>query len=317
MSRCFPYPPPGYEKDEPLPIIEDSIKLQRESEKTKKERRKEKKREKKERKENKKKEKSREDSELENKKHSQKQRSKDEGGKIDQKGRDHPKRREDESEQLEKSGLTEEHGQPASTQNLSDSSDSSQDSRKRKKHELAPVGSHNLGNVLRFRLPLSKHTDKDFEVPPSKVQSCSTSGRPEIVTQKKIDITPRSVSSQLCSTPGRAEILAQDKAEAAAVRTCSSGSRSSLDVEGTQYRDLIENWIPPPLQMECSDFDDQDWLFDTKLRPHGQEAAKRFKASEEDAEWPGRRRSSTSRLWPTACFLAEADIYALPYTVPY
>ncbi|XP_039069682.1 UPF0329 protein ECU05_1680/ECU11_0050-like [Hibiscus syriacus] len=109
MSRCFPFPPPGYVKngirDEAL--IE-SIKLKREEEKAKKERKKEKKDKKREKKEI---DKARNSGETESKKHGHKKRHKDERSQEGKKGGDCQKRRQNEVECFEKSTLTEEHGQ--------------------------------------------------------------------------------------------------------------------------------------------------------------------------------------------------------------
>ncbi|TQD76750.1 hypothetical protein C1H46_037701 [Malus baccata] len=160
MSRCFPYPPPGYVKkgirDEALI---DSIKLQREDEKVKKEKKREKKREKKEKK-------AQENGEPENK-HSHKRRHKDERHQKDEKGTDHGKKRKHETENLDKSGLTEEHEQPVGSQN---SSDSTVNSNKRQKQDSPPDGRHNSASILRIRLPLQRH--KDPEMLPREEQPC-------------------------------------------------------------------------------------------------------------------------------------------------
>ncbi|XP_021815600.1 putative mediator of RNA polymerase II transcription subunit 26 [Prunus avium] len=161
MSRCFPYPPPGYVKkginDEAL--IE-SIKLQREDGKAKKEKKREKKREKKEKK-------ARENGELENKKHGHKKRHKDERHQEDEKGRDYGKKRKHETENLDKSSLTEEHEHPVGSQN---SSDSTVNSNKRQKQNSYPDGRHNSASIFRIRLPPQRH--KDPEVLPREEQPC-------------------------------------------------------------------------------------------------------------------------------------------------
>ncbi|XP_026433259.1 uncharacterized protein DDB_G0284459-like [Papaver somniferum] len=341
MSRCYPYPPPFLleseirkkkddEKSLFLTVKAESIKKREE---TDKERKKEKKREKREKKEKKKKVQNiRVNSEFENKEHTHKERCKDEGSKIDHSGGNHPTRREDEEEEVEKSGLTEEHDQPASLQNLGDISDSSQDSRKRKRtHIPVPTsssnGCHNLGNVLRFRLLLSKNKDNKNQVvvlpASSKVEksSCCTSERPEGVVQNGIDDNNscRSVSSQLCSTSGTTEILLtkhKGTETAAMARTNCFDESCFLDtVEVTQYRNLIENWAPPSqsLAVCCTDLDDQDWLFGSKQTAHDRHklaSSKRVKGVEE-------KPMVSPGLWPCACYLADADIYALPYTIPY
>ncbi|MBA0608225.1 hypothetical protein Golax_019052, partial [Gossypium laxum] len=146
MSRCFPYPPPGYVKngirDEAL--IE-SIKIKREEEKAKKERKKEKKEKKEKKREKKERDKSRDSGEAESKKHGHKKRHKDERSKEDQKGGDRQKKRENEVECFEKSTLTEEHGQAVGPQN---SSDSTLNSSKRQKLSSPPDSGQNPGECV-------------------------------------------------------------------------------------------------------------------------------------------------------------------------
>lgn len=168
MSRCFPYPPPGYEKNDILDesLVESIKKLQREGEKAKKEKKKEKKREKKE------KDKARESGEVGKEKHGHKKRHKDERHQEGKKERDHDKKRKLKTENFEKSNLTEEHGLPVGSQN---SSDSTLNSNKRHKPCLPPESCHNSGSIIRIRLPLQRH--KDPKILPSKEQPCSSSGR--------------------------------------------------------------------------------------------------------------------------------------------
>lgn len=191
MSRCYPYPPPGFVRNEAVLI--ESIKLQNKTEKDKTESKKEKKREKKEKKE---KRKARKENEklsdigdvkttikLNDKKYDQSVQSKAEscGGNLQ-------KRIEDETEQLERSGLTEEHGQAVCSPNVSYLSDSTQKSNKRKR-ETSPssdISSH--GTILRLRLPLKKH--KELDASRSNKQLCSTSGRVDSPAQQKNGSTP-------------------------------------------------------------------------------------------------------------------------------
>ncbi|XP_068646203.1 uncharacterized protein [Aristolochia californica] len=115
MSRCIPYPPPGYEARKVDKSLIESIKLQRETEKAKKEKRKEKKREKKE-----KKEKSREDGVKADKNRSSLKRHKEERKQL----KNYPDKKYEVVEQLEKSSLTVEYGQPANVGRRLGSSDS-------------------------------------------------------------------------------------------------------------------------------------------------------------------------------------------------
>ncbi|KAI3913970.1 hypothetical protein MKW98_010782 [Papaver atlanticum] len=306
MSRCFPYPPPGYEVKKngvlDLDLLES---IKRDSEKIKKERKKEKKRDKKL-----KKEKSKESGDTQKKERSHEKRHKSDG-----KAGDSLKRKELESEQLEKSCLTEDQGQPANTQNLYDSSDSTLNSNKRKRHSSPSDVSRSSGNSVLIKLPLQKHKDielptsnsvliksplqkhKDIDLRTSNEQACSVSGRTEIITIARDEFPSLRASKQSCSTSGRNELHVQDDVHVP---------------RGTdlQFRDLIENWVPPTLQLYRTDFDDQEWLFE--MNPQRRHEAKRLKPSSIDID-----SCRGSSGWPRACYLPAADIYALPYTVPF
>ncbi|KAE8655950.1 hypothetical protein F3Y22_tig00117012pilonHSYRG00044 [Hibiscus syriacus] len=208
MSRCFPYPPPGYVKngirDEALIEL---IKIKREEEKAKKDRKKEKKDKKEKKREKKKRDKALDIGETKSKKHSHKKRHKDESSQEGQKGGDYQKRRENEVECYEKSTLTEEHGYAVGPQN---SSDSTLNSSKRQKLSLPPDSGHNSGSIIRIRLPSQRH--KDPEVLPTKEQPCSTTGKiDEAFVQETLglpsqghkdpEVLPR--KEHLCSTSGK------------------------------------------------------------------------------------------------------------------
>ncbi|RZC44943.1 hypothetical protein C5167_037891 [Papaver somniferum] len=314
MSRCFPYPPPGYEVKKngvlDLDLLES---IKRDSEKIKKERKKEKKRDKKL-----KKEQSKESGDTQKKERSHGTRHKSDG-----KAGDGLKRKELESEQLEKSCLTEDQGQPANTQNLYDSSDSTLNSNKRKRHSSPSDVSRSSGNSVLIKLPLQKHKDielptsnsvliksplqkhKDIDLRTSNEQACSVSGRTEIITIPRGELASLRASKQSCSTSGRNELHTQD----VHVPTKCSSKSAPRGVD-LQFRDLIENWVPPTLQLYRTDFDDQEWLFE--VNPQRRHEAKRLKPSSIDID-----SCRGSSGWPRACYLPAADIYALPYTVPF
>ncbi|KAJ4964001.1 hypothetical protein NE237_023940 [Protea cynaroides] len=466
MSRCFPYPPPGYERkngalDETLI---NSIKLQKEREKAKKEKRKEKKREKKEKEREGEKAKN---ACVEDKKLKHEKRHKNERGKIENVVGNHPKTSEEEAEQLEKSSLTEEYGQPVSSQNSYDTSDSTQNSHNRKKHNLSSDSRHNNhGSIFRIRLK-----QKDQEILPSKELPDPNSSRTDLILQGKNEISPRLGEGKQCSTSGRQqqfsttgrtpisrqeslreknqEILATNKlvrsnlqntglhsqgkyeisqkinevqhcptlgrttivqekyendpkaceeqttsgrmgvqtpeiassreknqeilptnklvrsnlrntdlhsqgkyeisqninevqqhcptlgrtaivqekqendprpceeqtttrrtgVQTPEIAECSRKSGSKMKKRESPYGDLLENWVPPPIENYVTDFDDQEWLFQKHSKPERE--PKRFKPSND-----GLCQGSTT-FWPRACYFAEADIHALPYTVPF
>ncbi|OEL36424.1 hypothetical protein BAE44_0002559 [Dichanthelium oligosanthes] len=141
MSRCFPYPPPGYVRN-PVAVAvaeaETTAKLQKEREKAEK---------KKEKRKDKKAHQQGEASK--HSKHSHKKRKHEEVSTAGQE----PKMVSTESvEQLEKSGLSEEHGAPCFTQTVRDSPESSQDSSKRRKVLLPSPSQVKNGNVLRIKI---------------------------------------------------------------------------------------------------------------------------------------------------------------------
>lgn len=411
MSRCFPYPPPGYSssnRDRNEALI-NSIKLQREREKVKAEQKKERKREKKEkRRENKANVKpnvgelgrgekiKRNDektcksepnvSELgrgEKRKHSDEKTRKSEKHRVDLKGRIIQNGREQEAEQLEKSGLTEEHEQPTCPQNPSYSSESIQNSNKRRRQASPVSGIHTNGNIIRIRLPSLKHKESDVPVSEERLQT--TSGRtestgkhnPEIfrgqsqevfcltsvendkirlpsqklkesdvaISEERIrttsgrtkstgkhnskillgpshkefcsnstknDASVEALSSRLdkeqsSSTSGGIGIFGRDNLQATPVPT---SFEKGIQTVASLYKDLVENWVPLPpqlLQGEQTDLDELEWLFQRK---HQDE--ERSTEVNSDASCRG-----GSTLWPRALYMPEADIWALPFTVPF
>ncbi|XXG40338.1 hypothetical protein AAC387_Pa01g1081 [Persea americana] len=321
MSRCFPYPPPGYEgKSRDEALIES---LKREKDKAKKE-----KKEKKEKK--KEKSKSKDHGKSEDKKHGSEERGKDRRSQINQERVDHKKRKHEEIEQVERSSVTEEHGQPAATPSLYDSSDSTQSSAKRKKHDLdAAEAGHNQGSGLRIRLPLLKRKDPDLSCnteqachsgranhlatgpenaskfqPGNTVRACSSRRTDYLVEEPKTACALPRYEELACSS-GRVDELVE-KTEAPCNNASGSGSR--IQKVESQFKELLEIWNPPQLLMDSSDFDNQEWLYERKQQCS--RGAKQHKESDNPS-------SRSSGLWPQACYLPGADVYALPYAIPY
>ncbi|PON93927.1 cylicin [Trema orientale] len=93
-----------------------------------------------------------------------------------------------------------------------------------------------------------------------------------------------------------------------------TASETNMCVGGIQsldplYRTLIVNWVPPRLELDQNDSDDQGWLFGSKQEIR-QES--RIQKSGNVVSC-----SRTSSLWPQANYLSEVDVFALPFTVPY
>ncbi|KAE8693474.1 hypothetical protein F3Y22_tig00110812pilonHSYRG00140 [Hibiscus syriacus] len=326
MSRCFPFPPPGYVKngirDEAL--IE-SIKLKREEEKAKKERKKEKKEKKEKKREKKEIDKAWHSGESKSKKHGHKKRHKDERSQEGQKGGDRQKSRQNEAECFEKSTLTEEHGHAAGPQN---SSDSTLNSSKKQKLRSPPSDSgHNSGSIIRICLSSQRHADPI--VLPCNEQPCSTSGKIDEAfvqgTHEHVprsgwelgkhpcstsnirlpELTPKLSKEKPCSSSGASESLTYNAQGSFPSNLCCSCSPTLT----SQFKNLVEDWIGPTLQSELTSFSDEDWLSQKQnLNSSGVKSSK-------DGNVGWCQMNSTS--WPHACFLPEADIYALPFTVPF
>ncbi|WVZ56178.1 hypothetical protein U9M48_006748 [Paspalum notatum var. saurae] len=148
MSRCLPYPPPGYVR---IPVAvavavaeaEPAAKLQKEREKAEK---------KKEKRNDKKATQHGETSKHSKHSHSHKKRKHGDGSASGQETKKETKKDSQESvEQLEKSGLSEEHGAPCFMQTIHHSPESSQDSSKRRRVLPSPSQTKN-GNILRIKI---------------------------------------------------------------------------------------------------------------------------------------------------------------------
>lgn len=161
-------------------------------------------------------------------------------------------------------------------------------------------------------MPLERQ--KDPEVLPCKEQTSSALGRTDAKIEEK-----RKGSSAL----GRADAKVQEKHEGVVPPMHVKESIEPFEIAGPsilcaseslpvelQYRNLIKNWVPQPLQFEHADLDDQGWLFGT--RKNNGCGVKILKSSLDRSTFEG------FSLWPPrACYLPEADIYALPYTIPF
>ncbi|XP_019152786.1 PREDICTED: DNA ligase 1-like isoform X2 [Ipomoea nil] len=315
MSRCFPYPPPGYtvrRSNEEAALIE-SIKLQKEREKAKAERKEEKKREKREKREKKERKKERKEKEQQNLSDSAQRDKSHKKGDSAQRDKSHKKdnsefkdgcidkKRPSESEQLERSNLTVEYGQAVCSQNPNTSSDSTQNSNKRKRHLSPPNVTRSHGNVIRIRLPSQKQMDYDSSA--QNQQICSTSGRLDLPVQRKCETASSAGADNICSTSQQAQNAVETHVSAA---SRPKRVEKPMHKDELQFRNLIENWVPSSLN-DLGD-DDQDWLF--KRRKHDDTNAKKAIASTA-------MLCGSAALWPRAQYLQDADIFALPYTIPF
>lgn len=221
----------------------------------------------------------------------------------------HPNGKE---EEVERSSLTEEHDQPVCTQSISYSSDSTWSSNKRKRDDSAYNGTKSRNLRLLIRLPLQKHKEADASV--NGDQLCSTSGRSDSLIQQKgtIQMPVEKQCSAINPNNCRTDLKGQEKSTVHFVKTA-SGMLSHRKGKGVHtaespYKFLIEDWVPPSLEFDQTNCDDEDWLFRTKKQVHASKSLR----SQRDGPC-----LESSALWPSALYLPQVDVYALPYTVPF
>ncbi|CAH9080844.1 unnamed protein product [Cuscuta epithymum] len=303
MSRCFPYPPPGYKiarSNEEAALIE-SIKLQKEREKkaradSKDEKKREKREKRKERKERKEKSKQKSSEPAQSDKRPKIETSQSKGGGCIE------KKRSPDSEQLERSNLTEEFGHAVCSDCPNNSSDSTQNSNKRKKSSCPPNVTRTHGNVFKIRLPLQKQNNHDSTSLAQAEEICSTSGRIDLPVQPKCEL-----SSTVCVPRDTIDKISPSAPKSKQV------TETPMQREEMQYRDLIEKLIPSGLSdtLDCSD--DEDWLFKGKCDESEMRCAKKMKPMKSSYELC----SATALRAPCAQFLQDVGIYALPFTIPF
>nr|XP_012570846.1 DNA ligase 1-like isoform X2 [Cicer arietinum] len=174
MSRCFPFPPPGYLRNSDALIEPIKLRMDLDMEKPKKHRTEEDKKERKERKKEKKEKKEKKREKKEKRKAEKEKKEKDSTvthvSSGDNKSKPISEVKEPkvdgkllkgddcENEFFERSGITEELDQPVTSPQEPYSSDSSQSS-KRKRVTLLPNNDH--GPAIRIRLPLRKHREPE------------------------------------------------------------------------------------------------------------------------------------------------------------
>ncbi|KAG2243354.1 hypothetical protein Bca4012_080974 [Brassica carinata] len=352
MSRCFPFPPPGYVvngiRDE---AMIESIKGA-EDKCNKEQRKKERKRDNKENKDKKdKKRKERERGEGESEKHSHKRRPKEEVAKDvqnNQKVDVFGKLKESEINCLEKSSLTVERELVQSTsQNSCDSTLNSNDKVKQPlngrhnsnelpkemEKEKQPLdGRHNNNNdsesIIRIRLPIRRPKDPEVMVMTNKDQPCPS-------REIKLDslVTKEQPQQHPCSTSAPQQEKRKkhtssrkhkEKKKVPSSTTQETYQPSRLcrlcpPSVAEHFLNVVENWVPNTIESRVeltnSEDDDESWWLMKKKKPssHKIDTCKQLNRNNETKEV----LISSSIAWPRASLLPEADVYALPYTVPF
>ncbi|CAH8325392.1 unnamed protein product [Eruca vesicaria subsp. sativa] len=371
MSRCFPFPPPGYVvngiRDADVAMI-DSIKG--EEKKSKKEHKG--KRDKKEKKEKKdKKDKKRKEREGESEKHSHKRRRKGEEVAKDVQN----KLKESESVCLEKSSLTVERELVQSTsQNSCDSTLNSNEKEKQKvtlnvRHnnkndsslnsnelpkEKQPLngrhnsnelllkekekqllngrhnsnelllkekekqlldGRHNNNNndsesIIRIRLPIRRPKDPEMTMMVTNKDHHQPCPSQDI----KLDSVAREQPQHPCSTSAPEQV--SKRKDHTSKTKHKEKKLSSTAREALQFLNIVENWVPTTIEsrVELTNSEDDECWWLVKKPSSNKIDTERSKQLNRNNET---RQQVMSNTWPRASLLPEADVYALPYTVPF
>ncbi|XP_033136280.1 uncharacterized protein LOC103837828 isoform X3 [Brassica rapa] len=243
MSRCYPFPPPGFV---PNQVRDESL-----IEPIKKGTKEEVKREKKDRKHNKDKKRKERDNDAGRSSKHHKRQSKDENANASSK----------KVESLEKSCLTIELDHQASSQTSCDST-----LRSNENDKSQPL------NETSTRVLLHDKGQK----------------YPEVMMTNK--------GQKQCSASSHQEIIGPSK-------LCSKCPPSTA----MRFLKLIENWAPDRFESKLADSEDQEgWL----LMKVG--AKRHHQVSVQTSS-----KGSSSMVWPTAQILPEAELHALPFTVPF
>ncbi|KAF8101114.1 hypothetical protein N665_0210s0049 [Sinapis alba] len=327
MSRCFPFPPPGYilngSRDEAL--IES---IKRAKEKAKKEqRRKERKREKKDKKDDNKekkdkKRKERERGEGTSEKHSHKRRHKEEEGAKD--GR--------KQKESEKSSLTVERDLLQSTSpNSCDSTLNSNELPPKQKQKPHNNNNNDSESIIRIRLPIRRQNDTT-----NKDQQKQCPSR-EIKLDTVKSVTREQPQQHPCSTsaPEHASKPHEEKRKDQIFRLKHKEKKLSSTTQelsdpssglcrfcppslAVQFLNVVENWVPNTIEraVELTNFeDDECWWFLKKPSSCHKFDTERCKLLTRNNDT--KQVVSSSMAWPCARLLPEADVHALPYTVPF
>lgn len=174
---------------------------------------------------------------------------------------------------------------------------------------------------------------KESDVSASKEQICSTSGSKDLLGQCRHEIGRRTSQDGICSSVGTTNVDQGLSFGPGKELSCStSGRNESITLDDNRItsgfsssitprenkmqkidlytKTLIHNLVPLALPSELFNIvDDDEWLFGKKHSDGVEE--RRFKASG-DVSCCG-----SSAVGPNAQYLAEAEIYALPYAVPF
>ncbi|CAF2038356.1 BnaA09g09320D [Brassica napus] len=288
MSRCYPFPPPGFV---PNQVRDESL-----IEPIKKGTKEEVKREKKDRKHNKvQKRKERGNEAGRSRNHRHKRQRKDENANASKK-----------VESLEKSCLTIELDHQSSSQTSCDSTLRSNENEGPSHIKSQPLnGRHNdsgefvcllvAGSVLLHVLATTMMT-LFLRIVAMGFEETSIRVLLHDKGQKYSEVMMTNKGQKQCSASSHQESNGPSK-------LCSKCPPSTA----MRFLKLIENWAPDRFETKLADSEDQEWWLLMKVG-----AKRRHQVSVKTSS-----KGSSSMAWPTAQILPEVELHALPFTVPF
>jgi hypothetical protein len=262
----------------------------------------------------------------------------------------------DEAEQVEKSDVTEEHDQATCFESSRYLSDSTQSSDKRKRplsssnDNETQSGNQTQRPVIRIQLSFRKHKEPDAGRPRSSQEDVTRraeslaqertvlghvpienqffgsneeiateseklapkSGKESISAVERMKICSQAITPDGTSSCENMTTSAVERMEICSqTRTAEGTNACENKIQGAEspHTTLIENWVPSQFELCQSEIDDEEWLFGAQRK--WRDGSKRHKTADDVSCC----RSSTLRH--QAYLLPEADIYALPFTVPF
>ena len=168
------------------------------------------------------------------------------------------------------------------------------------------------GSVFWIDIQLQEHEDQDL-VFGKPVRSITAM---DFLVQEKSDSESTTTASEsdrpgveLCHSCSQTELVRDRKAASSLI---SQYSGSGLQHTELNFWELDVNWIPLPMKNGNPEFDNPGWLHERKPgRLPRSDSTKIYRASNERLSPP------ISSLYPTAQYLAQAEIHALPFTIPF
>lgn len=166
-------------------------------------------------------------------------------------------------------------------------------------------------------MSLRRHREPDAVRPSSSQEN--EAKRTESLAQERT-VSHVAAENQFCITSESEEPARKSSQESSsAVHRMEISSEAStaegasscddkIQVAKSPYTTLFENWVPPQHEFCQSEIDDEEWLFGAQPK-RGQDS-KRRKTTDVSC-------CRTTTLSHQAYLLPEADIYALPFTVPF